>query len=54
MSFGESAQLSRERPIGDGASTVSHDARFEVTRRLIRPLDFNPTITINRRSNNHD
>ena len=46
-SLGESVRLSRERPIGDGASTVSHIARFEETCRLIRPLDFNPTIAIN-------
>ena len=49
MSFGESARLSHERPIGDGGSTVSHIARFEKVCRLIRLLHFNPTITINKR-----
>ena len=34
-SFSESARLSHERPIGDGASTVSHVACFEEARRLI-------------------
>ena len=42
----ESVRLSCIHPIGDGACTMSPVARFEQTCRLIRPLDFNPTIAI--------
>ena len=45
--LGKSVQLSHERLIGDGASTVSHVARFEETHCLIRPIDFNMTIALN-------
>ena len=44
----ESMRLSRERPIFDGASTVSHVARSMRSVALIRPLDLHPMITINR------
>ena len=53
-SFGELTRLSHERLIGDGVSTVSHVVCFEETRHLIRPLGFNPTVAINRKSTNRD
>ena len=45
-SFDESTRLSRERPISNEASIVSHVARVKRCFDLIHPLDLNPTIAI--------